>query len=100
MLIYNVLYEFSNKNFSFSINVSVQIIILIQTKTEVMRETIPQKIERLERTITNLKNEERELKKGKRLLLSEVRTLKKQMERTDRNYQIQMDKEISLRQYK
>ena len=63
-----------------------------------MRETIPQKIERLERTINNLKNEEKELKKGKRLLSSEVRTLKKQMERTDRNHQIQMEKEISLLQ--
>ena len=42
-----------------------------------MRETIPQKIKRLERTITNLKNQEKELKKGKRLLSSEVRTLKK-----------------------
>ena len=76
----------------------MQIIILIQTKAETMRETIPQKIERLERTITNLKNEEKELKKGKRLLSSEVRTLKKQMERTDRNHQIQMEKEISLLQ--
>lgn len=63
-----------------------------------MRETIPQKIKRLERTITNLKNQEKELKKGKRLLSSEVRTLKKQMERTDRNHQIQMNKEISLLQ--
>ena len=63
-----------------------------------MRETIPQKIARLERTITDLRNEEKELKKGKRMLSSEVRTLKKLMERTERNHQIQMGKEISLLQ--
>lgn len=63
-----------------------------------MRETIPQKIARLERTITDLRNEEKELKRGKRMLSSEVRTLKKLMERTEKNHQIQMDKEISLLQ--